>query len=116
MGVPEISVRDLAARLKTQDDFILLDVREQWEIDLAHLTDARLIILPMSVLARQLINALPDGMKINREAEVLVLCHHGNRSASATGWLIKQGWKNVRSVAGGIDAYAREVDKTVGMY
>lgn len=116
MNVPEITIRDLAAKLKTEADFILLDVREPWELARARLADKRLIALPLSVLARQLEAVLPEAVKSNRAAEILVMCHHGHRSADVTGWLLQQGWTNVRSVRGGIDAYAVEIDKTVGLY
>ena len=45
-----------------------------------------------------------------------VLCHHGNRSMQVTMWLAQQGYKNVINVSGGIDAYARQVDSSVGFY
>jgi len=45
-----------------------------------------------------------------------VLCHHGVRSAQVTGWLAQQGWTNIKSVRGGIDAYARQIDQAVGFY
>jgi rhodanese-related sulfurtransferase len=44
------------------------------------------------------------------------MCHHGTRSAQVTAWLAQQGYKNVSNVAGGIDAYARQVDSSVGFY
>jgi rhodanese-related sulfurtransferase len=44
------------------------------------------------------------------------MCHHGNRSQQVTAWLAQQGWKNTFNVRGGIDAYARQVDPSVGMY
>jgi rhodanese-related sulfurtransferase len=52
----------------------------------------------------------------NFDAEIIVLCHHGIRSADVTRWLITQGWKNTVSLEGGIAAYASEVDKSVGWY
>jgi rhodanese-related sulfurtransferase len=116
MDIPEISPHDLAAKLKSGAAFVLLDVREPWELDYARLDDPRLIVLPMSRLARERTAALPPSMSADREAEVVVLCHQGARSADVTAWLIQQGWKNVRSLAGGIDAYAREVDQSVGSY
>ena len=52
----------------------------------------------------------------NKEAEIVVLCHHGVRSAQVTAWLLQEGWKNVKSMAGGIAAYAEQVDPSVGAY
>lgn len=116
MNIPEISPQDLAAKLNSDADFILLDVRETWELQHARFEDPRLIVLPMSRLARERTGALPEPIAANPEAEVIVVCHQGVRSADVTGWLLQQGWSNVRSLAGGIDAYAREVDSSVGSY
>jgi rhodanese-related sulfurtransferase len=113
--IPEITVTDLAARLKTDDPFILLDVREPFELSYAKLDDKRLEIAPISSLSQQGLNALSDKARA-QEAEILVLCHHGSRSAQVTAWLLQQGWKNVKSVQGGIDEYARRVDASVGLY
>jgi len=116
MGIPEITVQELAAKLKSDAEFTLLDVRETWELDYAQLDDPRLVVLPLSRLARELAAALPEAISASPEAEVVVMCHHGQRSADVTGWLIQQGWKNVRSLQGGIDAYAMQVDSSVGQY
>ncbi len=113
--LPEITVEELAKKLKSQDSFILLDVREEWEVDLAKITDARLEVRPMSRLASEGTDALPESAK-SKGAEVIVMCHQGVRSAQVTGWLAKQGWTNVFSVRGGIDEYARKIDDAVGTY
>jgi len=113
--VPEITVTDLAAKLKSEDQFILLDVRELNELDYAKLDDHRLEVTPMSRLAQEGPDALSESAK-TQSAEIYVLCHHGTRSAQVTGWLAQQGWTNVKSVRGGIDAYARQIDQSVGFY
>ena len=113
--IPEVSVEELAAKLKTADQFILLDVREAWELALAKITDTRLAAGPMSGLANKGLDGLPEPA-LQKDAEIYVLCHHGVRSANVTGWLAAQGWTKVFSVAGGIDEYARRIDRTVGMY
>lgn len=114
-SVPEIDVQELARKLKLSDAIVLLDVREVWELDRAKIPDNRLQVVPMSRLAQIGIGALPDEIK-DKETEVLVLCHHGVRSAQATQWLRAQGWMNAFSVRGGIDEYARWVDGSVGKY
>ena len=113
--IPEIAVEELAKKLKSQDEFILLDVREAWEVALAEIIDSRLLILPMSRLAKEGISALPEPVR-SLEVEIYVLCHHGIRSADITRWLVSQGWMNVFSVAGGIEEYARSVDSSIGFY
>jgi rhodanese-related sulfurtransferase len=113
--VPEITVADLAAKLRSEDVFILLDVRELNELEYAKLTDNRLQVTPMSRLAQEGTDALSESAK-SQSAEIYVMCHHGTRSAQVTGWLSQQGWTNIKSVCGGIDAYARQIDQAVGFY
>jgi rhodanese-related sulfurtransferase len=112
---PEITVHELAEKLKLPDPFVLLDVREQWEVQQARITDARLEVVPMSQLARKGLSALPASAN-SPEAEIYVLCHMGQRSDQVAAWLASQGWTRVFSVAGGIDEYARQIDPTVGTY
>ena len=113
--VPEISVAELARKLSSGDPFILLDVREAWELDHALIKDERTRVAPMSRIA-QLGGAALPGEVDDKGVEILVLCHHGVRSAAATTWLQQQGWLNVYSVRGGIAEYARSVDASVGRY
>ena len=113
--LPEITVKDLSDKLKSEDTFILLDVREQHELEFAKLEDRRLEVTPMSSLAREGTDAMSDAAK-SQDATIYVMCHHGNRSAQVTAWLAQQGWKNVFNVRGGIDQYAREIDDSVGFY
>lgn len=112
---PEITVAQLAEKLQSDERFILLDVRELSELNYAKLADTRLEVTPLSRLAREGVNALSESAR-SQDAVIYVLCHHGNRSMQVTAWLAGQGWKNVFNVRGGIDAYAREVDQTVGLY
>ncbi len=113
--IPEISVTELSKKLMSQDNFILLDVREPDELNFATLTDSRLEVTPLSRLAQEGPQALSESAQV-KDATLYVLCHHGSRSAQVTAWLAQQGWKNVFSVRGGIDEYARKVDQSVGMY
>lgn len=114
-GIPEISVYEMAQKLQSGDAFILLDVRENAELELARIADVRVRYVPLSRLAVEGIAVLPPEMQ-PRDAEIVVICHHGVRSADVTGWLLQKEWKNVRSLAGGIDLYARRVDATIGRY
>ena len=113
--LPEITVTELSEKLRSEDKFILLDVREPHELNYARLTDSRLETAPLSRLAREGINALSESAK-SKDATIYVICHHGNRSMQVTAWLIQQGWKNVLNVRGGIDANARVIDNEVGVY
>lgn len=102
-----ISPTELKTRLDKGDKLILLDVREQWEYDLAKLTDS--ILVPLGTLPQSL-------AKLNREAEIIAICHHGMRSADATNFLLQQGFANVKNLVGGIDAWSVQVDGTVPRY
>jgi rhodanese-related sulfurtransferase len=113
--VPEISVTELSRKLTSQDKFILLDVRELDELSFAKLTDSRLEVAPLSRLAQEGTKAL-SGAVNSKDATIYVMCHHGNRSGQVAAWLARQGWENVFNVRGGIDEYARKVDRSVGMY
>jgi rhodanese-related sulfurtransferase len=114
-SLPEISVQALAEKLKNAGNFTLLDVREPWELNYARLDDPRVLNLPTSQISRLGREAFPEALRAP-EAEIVVICHHGVRSANVTSWMLANGWKNVHSAAGGIAAYAEEVDPTVGSY
>ncbi len=112
---PGITVQQLAEKLKSPDGFILMDVREPWELRHARISDDRLVVQPMSQLAQRGLEALPEQLR-RKDIEIYVLCHHGVRSANVTDWLASQGWTNIFSVAGGIAEYAEQVDTSVGRY
>ena len=112
---PEITVTELGEKLKSDEKFILLDVRELSELERAKITDSRLQVTPMSRLASEGVAALFDSVQ-SQEVPVYIMCHHGNRSMQVTNWLVSQGYTNVFNVSGGIDEYARKVDSSVEFY
>ena len=112
---PEITVTELSEKLKSDEKFILLDVREPDELEYAKLTDSRLEVTPMSRLAQEGTQAMSEAAQA-QNARIYVMCHHGSRSAQVTAWLAQQCWTNVFNVRGGIDEYARRVDRSVGFY
>jgi rhodanese-related sulfurtransferase len=113
--VPEIDVQQLSGRLQSEETFVLLDVREAWELDHAMIVDDRLKVVPMSRLSQLGEEALPEEVQ-QKDAEILVMCHHGVRSAQVAQWLLARGRTNVVSVRGGIAAYAKQIDASVGKY
>ncbi|HRQ24111.1 MAG TPA: rhodanese-like domain-containing protein [Anaerolineales bacterium] len=113
--LPEITVTELSEKLKSEEKFVLLDVRELVELGYAKIEDSRLEVTPVSRLATEGPGALPESVK-SQEAPVYIICHHGNRSMQVTAWLAQQGYKNVFNVSGGIDEYARRVASSVGLY
>ncbi len=114
-GAPEISVQDVSKKIDNGEEFILLDVRERHELARASFAEGTFEIVPLSELAQQQLAALTPAL-LDKDAEIVVACHHGVRSAQVTMWLKQQGWTNVLSMAGGIDAWAKEIDPDVGMY
>lgn len=111
----QITVTELSEKLKSEDTFILLDVREPNELNFAKIMDGRVEVTPMSRLAREGTQALSESAQA-QDATLYVMCHHGSRSMQVSAWLAQQGWKNVYNVHGGIDEYARKVDQSVGFY
>ena len=115
-GAPEISVQDVHAKQQDGEEFILVDVREPKELELASLAEDAFTSLPLSDLRERRLEAVPDALSQDKDAEVVVFCHKGLRSAQVTVFLRQQGWSKAVSMAGGIDAWAEEIDESVGKY
>jgi len=102
-----ISVRELKDRLDKGETLFLLDVREPQEYSTAKLENA--VLIPLGELPHSL-------EKVDRQAEIVAYCHHGMRSADAVGFLLQQGFSNVKNLVGGIDAWSVEIDASVPRY
>jgi adenylyltransferase/sulfurtransferase len=102
---PLIAVSEAARRVRS-GEAILLDVREPPELAIVSIEGA--LHVPM----RQVPARLGD---IPRDRPVLVLCHHGGRSQVVADWLAAKGYV-AQNVAGGIDAWADEVDPSLPKY
>lgn len=106
-SVPQRSVRELHERLCTSNNVVLLDVREPHELEISKVEGA--LHIPMA--------QVPFRMKeINDSCEVWVICRSGSRSNQIAGILMQRGFKNVCNVAGGINAWAREIDASLPEY
>ena len=77
-GAPEVSVKDVAAKIAAQEPFIFLDVREPNELTAAAIKDERVVNVPLSELAQKHSAILPAAAQ-DIEAEIFVFCHHGAR-------------------------------------
>ncbi len=88
-------------------DFVLLDVREEWEYQLVHIKGA--VSIPLGELPRRIRELTPID-------EIVVYCHHGMRSLDAACLLQQLGFKSVLSVVGGIDRWASEIDPDLQRY
>lgn len=114
-GAPEISIYEVNRKLREGERFILLDVREKSELSKARLDHPNLILSPFSQLSAEKLAALPERL-LKKDEEIIVICHHGIRSALVTAWLRQHGWNRVFSMEGGLAAYAREIDPSIGSY
>jgi rhodanese-related sulfurtransferase len=89
--VPEVTVPEVLAELRNGRPPFLLDIREVTERQQGHIADN--LHIPM--------NSLPYRLnELDRAADIVVYCAHGNRSYSVTGWLRRQGFR-ARSLKGG---------------
>lgn len=111
-SIPEISVEELAIKLADKDSSLqLIDVRERQEAEIAFIEGFKL--LPLSEFSEW---SEQIRVNLNPEAETLVMCHHGMRSAQLCQWLIQNGFTNVKNVAGGIDIYSCLIDSGIPRY
>ncbi|MGH7559815.1 MAG: molybdopterin-synthase adenylyltransferase MoeB [Gemmatimonadales bacterium] len=103
----EMRAEELRDRLaESEDNLLVLDVREPWEWEIAHLPGSRLV--PLGQLATRL-------GELDSRSEIVTLCHRGQRSLTAQRLLQGAGF-HARSLAGGIDAWASEVDPEMARY
>ncbi len=102
----QIEPRALATRLQ-EEPLLLLDVREAWEVAISPFPDA------MHVPMREIPGRLDE---LVTQLPIVCICHHGARSAQVAMFLQHRGFEHVYNLAGGIDAWAREVDPTAVRY
>jgi len=103
-----ISATELSRRLADASSApLLLDVREPWEFALCHIDGAT--SMPMGSVPARVGELDPD-------AEIVVVCHHGMRSAHVCMFLERQGFSRVTNLTGGVAAWADEVDPAMPRY
>jgi rhodanese-related sulfurtransferase len=102
----EVTVKDYQLWRKQNKKHLLLDVRFKEEKNIADIGGT---LIPLPELERRW-RELPDD-----QGPIVVYCHHGVRSMNATQFLINKGVEAI-SLAGGIDAWSREIDPTVPLY
>jgi len=107
--VREIRPRELADRLAAGEPVYLVDVRQPWEHETAALPGSHLV--PLNELAARAGEVEPPP-----GAPVVVYCHHGIRSRSGAALLERLGFRDVWSLAGGIDAWSLLIDPKVPRY
>jgi molybdopterin/thiamine biosynthesis adenylyltransferase/rhodanese-related sulfurtransferase len=103
----EITVQQLKAKLDAGERFELVDVRRSDELAVAKLPYTRWHQMP----------EFGDRMKeLDKNAEIVVYCHSGARSARATQMLRNAGFAKAKNLAGGIDAWSLEIDPSLPRY
>jgi len=105
--IEEVDAKEAADRIAARPEAVLLDVREDEELQIVSVAGARHI--PMGDIPSRISELDPD-------TEIYCLCHHGMRSAQVAGYLAQQGFENVLNVRGGIDAWAIFVDESLPRY
>jgi len=103
----EVTAQD-AATLLQEGKAKLIDVREIWEYQTAHIEPS--VLMPMGEVPAR------AHQELDPDDRLLILCHHGARSLSVTNWLRQQGFDAAQSVAGGIEAWSSRVDPKVPRY
>ena len=107
MSVQNISPRELKELLLKEEGIKLIDVREKWEHNIARIDGSEL--MPMGTFNENYKN-------LDSDKKIVVFCHMGARSYSVCQFMIKNGFKNVYNLDGGINAWSREIDNSIPQY
>src|SRR6266446_2789828 len=105
--ISTISVHDLKQKLASNGSLVIVDVREPFEYEIAHIENSKLI--PLAELAARL-------GELDRTKEIVAICHTGTRSAHAVQLLQSAGFSRASNLKGGIGAWANEIDPTMQKY
>ena len=103
----EIKPEALRQKIDTGERFVLLDVRRHDEVAISSLPNA--VHIPIEEIEER-------AGELNPDAETVVYCHHGVRSLSVTVYLRNLGFRDVTSLAGGIDLWSLRIDPSVPRY
>ena len=103
----DITPEELKAKLDRKEKFLLVDVRESHEYEICRIEGS--VLLPLSKIGESYEEL--DGSK-----EIVVYCHHGNRSSQAMKFLKRQSLTRVKNLIGGIDAWSKKIDPSVPRY
>jgi sulfur-carrier protein adenylyltransferase/sulfurtransferase len=105
--IPTITVQDLKRKMDAREKFVLIDVRELFEYDICRIPGSKLLPL----------GELPSRMsELDSADEIVLHCKMGGRSAKALKLLQEAGFTKVHNVAGGIEAWAEQIDPSVPRY
>lgn len=102
-----ISSQELKSRLEKGEKILFLDVRQQEEHDYAKILGS--FLLPLQDLPQKYDT-------LSRDKLIVTYCHHGMRSMNAARFLSQKGFKNIKSLEGGIHLWACLIDKSIPTY
>jgi adenylyltransferase/sulfurtransferase len=105
-GIPQLPVKELKRRLDAGEDIFVLDVREPYEYQIANIGGT---LIPQNDVPKRL-------AEIDRNREIVVQCRSGSRSQRIAELLAQSGYPNVKNLAGGILAWADEIDPKIQKY
>jgi molybdopterin/thiamine biosynthesis adenylyltransferase/rhodanese-related sulfurtransferase len=103
----DITATELAERMKKGDGLKIIDVREPHELEISHIEGAQL--LPLGQLASRL-------SELNSADEIVLMCKAGTRSARALEILYSAGFRKLKNLKGGINAWAQDIDPRLPVY
>ena len=106
----EINPEELKRKLDRGENPVIVDVREAVELQMASLRGAEFKHIPMADVPSR------AHQELDPDDHIVVVCHHGVRSANVTMWLRNEGFERAQSMRGGIDLWSRTVDPTVPTY
>ncbi len=106
-GGDEVSASEVRDLRKRKPAVVLVDVRENSEVAICKISGA--VHIPLGEIPNQF-------NRLKSDDEIVTYCHHGMRSLKAMHFLREQGFRNVKSMRGGIDAWSLDVDSTVARY
>jgi rhodanese-related sulfurtransferase len=106
--IEELSPREFIARRAAGTEMTLLDVREDWETQLAAVP-SRIVHIPMGQIADRL-------AELDPKTPTVVICRSGGRSLQVARFLASHGFDSVLNLAGGILAWSRDVDPQIPQY
>lgn len=103
----QLSATELKELLDSGKTPVILDVREDWEYDICHIEPS--VHISMSSLPARL-------DELNRDDEIIVICHHGARSMQVAGYMEAQGFQRISNLTGGIHEWTESVDPSMPQY
>lgn len=105
----ELDVSEVKSLRDQGESFVLLDIREREEYDVAKIDGS--VLIPMSELRDRL-----DELEPHREERIVVHCHHGGRSMQVTNALRARDFAKCQNMAGGIDQWSLQIDSSIPRY